>query len=187
MTDEQARVLALTPDEQQRLSEIASHNGMETQQLLRKAVLSVLEEEEAFRASIGRSIEQADRGELLEGDEVLDWVSDQESISNDINRDRIAVVFTRPAWNDLKKISYRIERHANLDTAAWVCWALYDAVRVLRYRWASGAPGAEIGTRHFALSPLPYIAVYRVREETCQILGIRHSEPTEHETPEVRE
>ena len=36
------------------------------------------------------------------------------------------------------------------------------------------AIGREKGTRELVLSPLPYIAVYRVRESTIEILHIWH-------------
>ena len=37
-----------------------------------------------------------------------------------------------------------------------------------------GRPGHRSGTRELLLSPLPYIVVYRVKDETVEILHIYH-------------
>ena len=37
-----------------------------------------------------------------------------------------------------------------------------------------GRPGREEGTRELPFSPLPYIAIYRVKEQTVEILRIYH-------------
>ena len=38
-----------------------------------------------------------------------------------------------------------------------------------------GRMGRRVGTRELVLTPLPYIAVYRVKESAIEILQIRHA------------
>ena len=59
-----------TPEQEAELSRIASHNGSPAEQLVKQAALRLVEEEAKFRASVRRGLQQADRGELLEHDEV---------------------------------------------------------------------------------------------------------------------
>jgi len=58
-----------TPEEEARLSEIATHAGKDAEQLVKDA-LRVLEEDARFRAAVRKGIEQADRGEFIEEDEM---------------------------------------------------------------------------------------------------------------------
>ena len=51
---------------------------------------------------------------------------------------------------------------------------LYDAIRALRYSPYRGRPGSEAGTREIVFPPLPYVAVYRVEEQTIHVLRIYH-------------
>ena len=86
--------------------------------------------------------------------------------------------WTLAALNDLKNISYRIERQRNLSTANLVCRAIYDTVQILRRHPKAGRLGMEAGTRELAVSKLPYIAAYRLlppeEPEAVQILRIWH-------------
>ena len=52
---------------------------------------------------------------------------------------------------------------------------LYGAIRSLRDWPYRGRPGAEEGTRELLFSPLPYIAVYRVRGQAIEVLRIYHA------------
>jgi len=51
---------------------------------------------------------------------------------------------------------------------------LYDTIRSLRRSPYRGRPGSEEGTREILFLPLPYIAVYRVKQQTLEILRIYH-------------
>ena len=51
---------------------------------------------------------------------------------------------------------------------------LYDTIRALKQWPNRGRPGAEEGTRGIVFSPLPYVAVYRVREQSVEVLRIYH-------------
>lgn len=60
-----------TPDELQRLSQIAAHAGTDTGQLVKDAALRLVEEDKKFRAAVQKGIEQADRGELIDHEQVV--------------------------------------------------------------------------------------------------------------------
>ena len=53
---------------------------------------------------------------------------------------------------------------------------LYDAIRSLKKWPYRGHPGREENTRELVFAPLPYIAVYRVKEpeQTIEVLRIYH-------------
>lgn len=87
----------------------------------------------------------------------------------------IAIRWTPLAISDLKDISLYIERRRSLAAANRVCRAIYGAIQILRRFPLSGRPGIEEGTRELVISPLPYIAAYRViNSGAVQILRISH-------------
>jgi len=59
-----------TPEQEARLSQIAMHAGTDTEQLVKDAALRLVEEDAEFRAGVRRGMAQADRGELIEHEEV---------------------------------------------------------------------------------------------------------------------
>jgi predicted transcriptional regulator len=59
-----------TPEQEAQLSQIASYNGTPTEQLVKQAALRMVEEDAEIRAGIRQGIEQADRGELIDHDDV---------------------------------------------------------------------------------------------------------------------
>lgn len=69
-----------TPEQEAQLSEIAAHAGTDTAHVVKNAALRVVEETARFRAAVREGIAQADRGELLEDDEVRRWLDAQERI-----------------------------------------------------------------------------------------------------------
>ncbi len=60
----------LTPEQEERLVQIADHEGTSAEELVRAKALCILEEDERFRAAVREGIEAADRGELVEHTEV---------------------------------------------------------------------------------------------------------------------
>jgi len=52
---------------------------------------------------------------------------------------------------------------------------LYEAVRALKQWPQRGRLGREEGTRELLFSPLPYVAVYRVTEQSVEIMRIYHA------------
>ncbi len=60
-----------TPEQEAQLSRIANYNGTAAEQMVKEAALRLVEEDAEIRAGIQRGIEQADRGELMDHDEVV--------------------------------------------------------------------------------------------------------------------
>jgi predicted transcriptional regulator len=59
-----------SPDIEVRLQQVASANGKNAEQLVKETVNRMLEEQARFIAGVHKGIEQADRGELVEHQEV---------------------------------------------------------------------------------------------------------------------
>jgi predicted transcriptional regulator len=67
-------VVHFTPEREAQFSQVASHAGTDAEQLVKDAVLRVLEDDAHFRASVRRGIAQADRGEFIEEEEMNERV-----------------------------------------------------------------------------------------------------------------
>ena len=59
-----------TPEQESQLSRIADHSGTGAEQLVKDAALRLVQEDMHFRAGVRRGIEQADRGELVNHNDV---------------------------------------------------------------------------------------------------------------------
>jgi predicted transcriptional regulator len=59
-----------TPEEEARLAKIATQEGLDPQELVKEAALRLLEDDTRFRAGVRKGIEQADRGEFVEEEEM---------------------------------------------------------------------------------------------------------------------
>jgi len=59
-----------THEQEVRLLKIATHEGIDPAQLVKEAALRLLEDDARFRAAVRQGIEQADRGQLIEEDEM---------------------------------------------------------------------------------------------------------------------
>jgi predicted transcriptional regulator len=55
-----------TPEEEGKLSQLATETGTAAELLVKRAALRLLEEDARFRAAVREGIEQADRGQLIE-------------------------------------------------------------------------------------------------------------------------
>jgi predicted transcriptional regulator len=55
-----------TPEQEARLSQIASAEGIAPARLVQDAALSLIEDDERFRAGVRKGIEQADQGMFIE-------------------------------------------------------------------------------------------------------------------------
>lgn len=55
-----------TPEQEAQLSEIARHAGTDTERVVKEAALRLLQEDEHFRASVRKGLEQANRGQFVE-------------------------------------------------------------------------------------------------------------------------
>ena len=52
---------------------------------------------------------------------------------------------------------------------------VYAGIESLRRSPSRGRVGREEGTRELVLPPLPYVVLYRVREQTIEVLRIYHT------------
>jgi len=81
--------------------------------------------------------------------------------------------WTPAAATDLEQINrYLKERHPQYQHAT--IRKLYETIQLLKQWPLLGRIGREEGTREVLFPPLPYVAVYRVHEETIEILRIYH-------------
>jgi predicted transcriptional regulator len=67
-----------TPEQEAQLSQIAGHAGIDPEHLVKDAALRLVEENKRFRAAVREGVAQADRGELVDDDEVRQWLEQQE-------------------------------------------------------------------------------------------------------------
>jgi predicted transcriptional regulator len=59
-----------TPEQTAQLSQIAAHEGINTEELVKDAALQLLEADARFRTAVQKAIAQADRGELIDEHEM---------------------------------------------------------------------------------------------------------------------
>ncbi len=81
--------------------------------------------------------------------------------------------WTIPAANDLYNIVQRI-RKDNPTAAAESASILYDGCGSLRDFPRRGRTGRIEGTRELVFPSLPYIVVYRIQDQTVEVLRIYH-------------
>jgi predicted transcriptional regulator len=67
-----------TPEELQRLSQMAAHAGIDTEHLIKDAALRLLEQDEQFRAAVREGVAVADSGDLVDDEEVRLWLEERE-------------------------------------------------------------------------------------------------------------
>jgi toxin ParE1/3/4 len=81
--------------------------------------------------------------------------------------------WTVPAAKDLYNITRHIRRD-NPTAAREVAKTLYDGCASLENFPYRGRRGRIRGTRELVFAPLPYIVVYRIKEQTVDIARIYH-------------
>jgi len=81
--------------------------------------------------------------------------------------------WTLAAAADLEHIKDYLKEH-NPELAPPTVLKLYEAIRSLKAMPRRGRVGREEGTRELVFASLPYIAVYRAKEQTIEILHIYH-------------
>ena len=79
-----------------------------------------------------------------------------------------------PATSDLTQICDYIDKHGNPATARRVAVSIYEGISLLKKFPGQGRTGRYPGTRELVLTGLPYLVVYRAREEVVEILRILH-------------
>ena len=81
--------------------------------------------------------------------------------------------WTLAAAADLEHIKNYLQEH-NPKLAQPTVLKLYEAILSLKAMPHRGRLGREEGTRELVFTSLPYIAAYRVKEQTIEILHIYH-------------
>jgi len=84
------------------------------------------------------------------------------------------VRWTPAAAADLQSISDYLKEH-HPRYRALTMRKLYGTIRELKQWPARGRPGHEGGTREVLFPPTPYVAVYRVTEQTIDVMRIYHA------------
>jgi len=64
----------ITPEQEAQLSRVASHQGMNAQELAKNVLLRVIEDNERFLAAVQVGIDQAERGEFIAHEEVKERI-----------------------------------------------------------------------------------------------------------------
>ena len=75
---------------------------------------------------------------------------------------------------DLTGICDYTEQHSGPEAARKVVLRVYEAVGSLVQFPHLGRPGRKPGTRELVLSGLPFLAIYRGREDVIEIARILH-------------
>jgi toxin ParE1/3/4 len=81
--------------------------------------------------------------------------------------------WTTPAADDLYNIARHIQQD-NPDVATHVAQTLYDGCDGLRKFPYLGRKGRVAGQRELVFSGLPYIVVYRIKDQVVELLRIYH-------------
>ncbi len=82
--------------------------------------------------------------------------------------------WTPAAAADLEQISnYLKEHHPHYRQPT--IRKVYEAIRSLKDMPHRGRLGREEGTRELFFPPAPYVAVYRVKEQSIEILRVYHT------------
>jgi toxin ParE1/3/4 len=82
--------------------------------------------------------------------------------------------WTDPAVRDFTQICDYINEHGSAATARRVALSIYDRISILTKFPESGRTGRQPETRELVFSGLPYLAIYRIREDVVEILRILH-------------
>lgn len=82
--------------------------------------------------------------------------------------------WTQAAAADLEHISNYLRQHHPRYRQATIRH-IYETVRSLKDSPHRGRPGRVEGTREILFPPMPYVAVYRVREQSLEVLRIWHT------------
>ena len=82
--------------------------------------------------------------------------------------------WTEPASRDLIQICDYLTKEDSRATARRVAIRIYERVHTLMDFPELGRPGRKAATRELILTGLPYLAIYRLRNNAIEILRILH-------------
>ena len=84
------------------------------------------------------------------------------------------VRWTPAAATDLEELhEYLAENYPHL--ASSTITKLYDSICSSKDNPQRGRPGREEGTRELVCAPLPYVAAYRLKDQTIEVPHIHHT------------
>src|SRR5438128_2473173 len=86
--------------------------------------------------------------------------------------------WTGPAVDDLTHICDYTEEHDSPAVARRIARRLCDGIASLRQFPLRGRPGHKADTRELVFPRLPFLAVYRVREDVIEVLRVLHGGTT---------
>ena len=84
------------------------------------------------------------------------------------------VRWTEPAVRDLTNICDYTGAHDGPEAARRTALRIYEAVSTLTQFPRRGRTGRKSGTRELVFTGLPFLAIYRVRDEVVEIDRILH-------------
>lgn len=84
------------------------------------------------------------------------------------------ILYKSRALDDLQSIHDYIPRN-DAAAAKRVIARIETVVKRLSHLPFSGRPGVVLGTRILVVPGLPYVAIYRVRNEVVEIISILHT------------
>ena len=82
--------------------------------------------------------------------------------------------WTEPATHDLTRICDYTEEHEGPGQARRLALRLYEGIDSLAQFPLRGRPGRLAGTRELIFSGIPFLVMYRVRDDVVEILRILH-------------
>lgn len=82
--------------------------------------------------------------------------------------------WTEPAAHDLTTICDYVNEHGSPDAARRAALAIYEVVGTLVKFPQRGRPGRKENTRECVVPGLPWIVIYRLREDNIEVIRILH-------------
>jgi toxin ParE1/3/4 len=86
----------------------------------------------------------------------------------------MGVRWTTPAARDFANICDYIQEHDGPTPARRVALSIYDRLDSLAEFPHRGRQGRVPGTRELVMSGLPYLAVYRIKDDVVEIVRVLH-------------
>ena len=82
--------------------------------------------------------------------------------------------WTELAKHDLSVICDYTEQHDGAEAGRQLVLRIYDRLSTLSQFPHAGRPGRKRGTRELVFLGLPFLAIYRVREDLVEVIRILH-------------
>lgn len=82
--------------------------------------------------------------------------------------------WTESAGHDLSVLCDYTEQHDGAEAGRRLARRIYERLGTLKQFPRAGRPGRKRGTRELVFLGLPFLAIYRVREELIEIIRILH-------------